>query len=157
MKFLCIATTRSLYLGLAAGLGIGLAGGIADAAIPATNGVISACVTTTDVKGQHLLTLLDTAQSAVCQTGQALLPWNQTGPAGPRGDPGAPGPSGAPGPKGDVGPAGADAAGASEAAAEAAGLELELLQAETTRTNEAIATDDRNRPLGRMVPPSLIR
>lgn len=31
-------------------------------------------------KGQHLVTLLDTAQSAVCQTGQTLISWNQTGP-----------------------------------------------------------------------------
>jgi len=53
--------------------------------------------------------------------------------------------------------AAADGGAATLAAAEALGLELVLLQAETTRTNEAIATDDRNRPLGRMVPPSLIR
>jgi hypothetical protein len=46
---------------------------------------------------------------------------------------------------------------AAEAAAEAAGLELVLLQADTTRTIEAIATDDRNRPIGRMAPPSLFR
>jgi hypothetical protein len=52
--------------------------------------------------------------------------------------------------------AGADAAG-TLAPAEAAGLELVLLQADTTRTIEAIATDDRNRPIGRMAPPSLFR
>jgi hypothetical protein len=53
--------------------------------------------------------------------------------------------------------AAADGGAAALAAAEAAGLELVLLQAVTTRTIEAIATDDRNRPLGRMAPPSLIR
>jgi len=53
--------------------------------------------------------------------------------------------------------AAADGAAAEGAAAEAAGLELLLLQADTTRTIEAIATDDRNRPIGRMAPPSLFR
>src|SRR5512133_3495792 len=43
--------------------------------------------------------------------------------------------------------AAADGAAADGAAAEAAGLELVLLQAVTTRTIEAIATDDRNRPI----------
>jgi hypothetical protein len=55
------------------------------------------------MKGQHVLTLLDTAQSTVCQSGQALITWNQVGPAGPKGDAGPQGPTGAPGPKGDVG------------------------------------------------------
>src|SRR5437588_6136940 len=76
---------------------------IAYAAIPSSIGVISGCVTTIGLKGQHALTLLDTIQSTVCQDGQTLITWNQTGP---KGDAGPQGPAAASGPKGDIGPAG---------------------------------------------------
>ena len=76
------------------GLSLGLAGSIAYAAVPGTGGVISACYTNGSVSGQHALTILDTAQSALCQANQTLITWNQAGPTGPQG------------PKGDVGPAG---------------------------------------------------
>jgi hypothetical protein len=71
---------RWLVASLAVGLSAGLITSIAYAAIPATGGLISGCVSKEGFKGQHLVTLLDTAQSAVCQTGQTLISWNQTGP-----------------------------------------------------------------------------
>ncbi len=133
MKLLRARMTRSAYFVLAGGLSVGLMGTIAYAAIPAATGVVAGCVTTISVKGQHALTLLDTVQSAVCQDGQTLITWNQTGPVGPtgpqgakgdkgdpgpagpqgmpglqgpKGDTGLPGPPGSQGPKGDIGPAG---------------------------------------------------
>jgi hypothetical protein len=54
------------------------------------------------MKGQHVLTLLDTAQAPTCQPGQTLITWNQAGPQGPTG---ARGPQGAPGAAGPPGPA----------------------------------------------------
>src|SRR5437899_6475389 len=96
---------------LVVGLSLGLVGSIAYASIPAPSGLISGCLSAAQVQGQHALTLLDTAQSAVCQTGQTLINWNQTGlvgPQRPKRDPatGAPGPIGPAGPSGPAGPAG---------------------------------------------------
>jgi hypothetical protein len=88
------------------GLCLGLVGSIAYAAVPGTGGLISACYSNGSVSGQHVLTILDTAQSALCQTNQTLITWNQAGPAGPAGPAGIAGPAGAQGPKGDAGPAG---------------------------------------------------
>ena len=102
-----IGSVRWLLAGTTMGLSVGLLGSIAYAAIPGTGGVISGCVTTGDVKGQHALTLLDTAQSTVCQAGQTLITWNQSGPTGPQGPQGAAGPPGPQGPKGDAGAPGA--------------------------------------------------
>jgi len=98
---------RWLVAGLALGLGGGLLGSIAYAAIPGSEGIISGCVTTSEFRGQHVLTLLDTAQSTVCQAGQRLVTWNQTGPAGPPGPKGDTGAAGAPGPQGPQGAPGA--------------------------------------------------
>jgi hypothetical protein len=100
--------------GLLVGLGAGLIGNIAYAAIPATGGLISGCVSSTGFKGQHVLTVLDTAQAAACQVGETLISWNQTGPPGPKGDPGpagASGPQGVPGSAGPTGPTTTYAAG----------------------------------------------
>jgi hypothetical protein len=91
---------------LALGLGAGLVGSIAYAAIPGSGGSISGCVTTSGFRGQHVLTLLDTAQSTMCQTGQTLITWNQAGPAGPQGPKGDTGAAGVPGPQGPQGAAG---------------------------------------------------
>src|SRR5438445_3899456 len=94
---------------LVVGLSLGLVGSIAYASIPAPSGLISGCLSAAQVQGQHALTLLDTAQSAVCQTGQTLINWNQTGPVGPAGPNGPAGPAGPPGPqglRGDPGPTG---------------------------------------------------
>jgi hypothetical protein len=108
---------RWLAGGLVVGLSLGAVGGVANAAIPAAGGVITACVSKGQVKGedhddhkaagQHALTLLDTAQAKACQAGQTLITWNQTGPAGPRGETGPQGPQGPAGPSGPAGPAGA--------------------------------------------------
>ena len=90
-------------VGLTTGLSVGLLGSVAYASIPAAGGVISGCVSTAQVQGQHALTLLDTAQSVVCQTGQTLISWNQTGPTGPAGPSGPQGLQGPPGPAGTTG------------------------------------------------------
>ena len=100
-KRLATLQVRWLPVGTAVGLSVGLLGSIAYAAIPGTGGVISGCVTKDNIKGQHVLTLLDTAQSTVCRAGQTLITWNQTGPVGPQGPQGA---SGATGPQGPAGP-----------------------------------------------------
>src|SRR5258708_3471398 len=101
--------------GLAIGLSLGLMGTIAYAAIPAVGGQIFGCYTTSSFQGQHVLTVLDTAQSTVCQAGQTLISWNQTGPPGPQG---AVGPQG---PKGDTGGVGAQGAPGPVGATGAAG------------------------------------
>jgi hypothetical protein len=75
------------------GVGIGLMGSIACASITGASGLISGSVTNSGLKGQHLLALLDAAQSGVCQEGQTLTTWNQIGPAGARGDARPRGPS----------------------------------------------------------------
>lgn len=72
-----------------------VAGSFAYAAIPSTNGVISACK---DAKGS--LKVIDAEAGQACSGNQQLLTWNEQGPAGP------PGPAGPSGPKGDTGPAG---------------------------------------------------
>jgi hypothetical protein len=102
-----IRSVRWLLPSTIVGLSVGLLGGVAYAAIPGTGGVISGCVTTSNLRGQHVLTLLDTAQSTVCQAGQTLITWNQTGPQGPQGATGAQGPTGPQGAKGDPGAPGA--------------------------------------------------
>jgi hypothetical protein len=104
----CGRSMRWLLAGLGVGLSVGLLGSIAYAAIPAAGGLISACVASVQVRpGQYKLTLLDTAQSTVCQTGQTLISWNQTGPQGPQGNTGATGLAGPQGPAGPAGPQGA--------------------------------------------------
>jgi hypothetical protein len=69
----------------ALGLSLGLAGSIAYASIPGTGGVISACLSNGSAFGQRVVTILDTAQSALCQTNQTLVTWSHAGPAGPAG------------------------------------------------------------------------
>ena len=96
-----IRQMRSLLVGGAIGLSLGMLATLAYAAIPGTGGVISACVSTAEFNGQHLLTLLDVSQRSGCDRGQSLVTWNQTGPQGPKGDTG---PQGA---KGDTGAPGA--------------------------------------------------
>lgn len=99
---------RLLGIGLfVLGLSLGLVASIAYAAIPGSGGVISACVTNASAFGQHAVTLLDTAQTALCQTNQTLVTWNEAGPPGPQGQKGDTGAAGATGPAGPQGPAGA--------------------------------------------------
>jgi hypothetical protein len=92
-----MSTQRSLWITASASLLLGL--GIAHAAIPASDGAITAC--------RHTLTgalrVIDSADAS-CRSGEAMLVWNETGAVGPAGEDGAAGPQGA------VGPQGADGA-----------------------------------------------
>jgi hypothetical protein len=72
-------------------------GGVAFATIPGSDGTINGCYNPT-VGPPYPLTVVDTP--AGCKSPSILLPFNQTGPAGP---------AGAEGPAGPQGPAGSDA------------------------------------------------
>lgn len=76
-----------------------VAGGIAYATIPDSNGVIHACYKT----GQGTLRLIDPSKSQACLDSETALNWSQTGPQGPQGIQGL---QGIQGPKGDTGPTG---------------------------------------------------
>src|ERR671935_1086806 len=82
--------------------GLLLAGGIAYATIPDSNGVIHGCYTNQAIQGQHALWVADTT----CPAGSTALPWNQQGRRGPTGPAGARGATGAAGPRGGQGPTG---------------------------------------------------
>jgi hypothetical protein len=74
------------------------AAGIAHAAIPSSNGTISACL---DAKGA--LKVIDAEAGTTCAAGREPLTWNQQGP---QGAPGVPGPKGDPGLQGAPGVSG---------------------------------------------------
>ena len=86
---------------------------VAYAAIPASNGVISACIS----KNNGNLRAIDVEKGQACASNEQMLAWNQQGvqgPVGPAGPTGQPGPTGAQGPQGATGatgPAGAAGAG----------------------------------------------
>jgi hypothetical protein len=81
-----------------------VAGGIAYAAIPDSNGVIHACyLNAAGGQPQGSLRVIDTAKSQTCKATETALNFNQTGPQGAPGAAGAPGPKGAAGPKGATG------------------------------------------------------
>jgi hypothetical protein len=67
---------------------VAVVAGVAYAAIPGSNGVISACY----AKGGDLR-VIDGEAGAQCKTGEIALNWNQIGPQGPAGPKGDPGPS----------------------------------------------------------------
>ena len=77
-----------------------VAGGVAvaQASIPGSNGVITACYDKTGA-----VRIIDTAKTS-CGKGETALTWNEQGPAGPTG---ATGPTGSAGATGATGPAGA--------------------------------------------------
>jgi hypothetical protein len=92
------------------GIGAALvAGGVASASIPDSNGLIHGCFKpqTGDLR------VIDPAspkkEDASCKKTETALNWNQAGPQGPAGKDGVDGKDGAPGPKGDPGPPGAGA------------------------------------------------
>ena len=84
---------------------------VAYAAIPASNGVISACIS----KNTGNLRAIDAEKGQICASNEQTLTWNQQGlqgPVGPAGPAGPPGPTGVQGPAGPTGPTGpAGAAG----------------------------------------------
>jgi hypothetical protein len=100
MLGITIGSRSKGWLLLSSGLGLStlLLASVTYAAIPAPDGIISGCVSTQEMKGQHLLTLLDTTQAMACGRGQTLITWNQTGPQGVPGVKGDTGPQGPPGP-----------------------------------------------------------
>lgn len=99
-----------------------LGGSVAFGAIPGAGGKIDGCYT----KLGGVVRVVDKAKSESCNSKlETPLSWNQTGPAGPKGEKGDVGPTGMPGEqgekgdagppgakgeKGDIGPAGADGA-----------------------------------------------
>lgn len=102
---------------LVAGVAIGavVAGGIAYAAIPATDGTIHACYAKTGNITTYKGAIRIVEQGEACKANEVPITWNQkgakgdqglqglTGPAGATGAAGAVGATGAQGPKGDTG------------------------------------------------------
>lgn len=85
--------------------GLVLAGGVAYAAIPASDGTITSCYTTANVLlGSPKGSLRVVDDAAQCRKTEQALTWNQTGP---KGDPGSEGPQGE---KGDPGAPGTSTA-----------------------------------------------
>ena len=86
--------------------GLGLTAGLAHAAIPADDGVISSCYNT----ATGVMRAVEAGDD--CRKGESPLAWSQTGPQGPQGergpqgDPGDHGEQGIPGPRGEQGPEG---------------------------------------------------
>ena len=84
--------------------------GAAEASIPASGGVISACF----AKSDGSVRIIDAAKAS-CKNGETLINWNQAGQMGPqgpqgiqglKGDKGATGATGATGARGATGPQG---------------------------------------------------
>lgn len=91
-----MSRSRLFKLALPAAVVLGAGAAVAIAAIPGSNGVITACrVTTGTTPGQLRVIDTEATPAEVCTTGEATITWNQQGPAGPQGDPGPPGDSGA--------------------------------------------------------------
>ena len=95
-----MTNSRLFKIALPAALILGAGTAVAIAAIPGSNGVITACrVTTGTNQGALRVIDVETTPAQTCSTGEATLTFNQQGPAGPvgpQGDPGPPGDSGAP-------------------------------------------------------------
>jgi hypothetical protein len=77
-----------------------VAGGIAYAAIPGADGVISAC----RLNGIGTLRVIDADAGQTCTRFETAIDWNQVGPQGPTGEKGEKGDQGDPGPPGPAGP-----------------------------------------------------
>ena len=91
--------TRSRVLKIAAPLVVALGAGtaVAIAAIPASDGTIHGCYSTTATAPTLAGQLRIVDEGVNCAAGETTLTWNQTGPtgpSGPQGDPGPPGDSG---------------------------------------------------------------
>ena len=92
---------RKARLVVALGVVAAVAAGVSYAAIPSSNGTISACL---DAGGG--LKVIDVETGGTCSPGKQLLTWNQQGPQGIQGAQGPQGPAGPQGPQGPQGPAG---------------------------------------------------
>jgi type VI secretion system secreted protein Hcp len=87
--------SRIFKLALPAVVVLGAGTAVAIAAIPSSDGIITACrVTTGTPPGQLRVIDTEATPAQTCSAGEATLTWNQQGPAGPQGDPGPPGDSG---------------------------------------------------------------
>jgi type VI secretion system secreted protein Hcp len=97
-----MTNSRLFKIALPAALILGVGAAVAIAAIPGSNGVITACRVTTAGANQGALRVIDveTTPAQTCSTGvETTLTFNQQGPpgpVGPQGDPGPPGDSGTP-------------------------------------------------------------
>jgi type VI secretion system secreted protein Hcp len=88
---------RALKIALPAALALGAGTAVAIAAIPASDGTIHACYSTTGTP-TGAARIVD--ETDTCAASEKALTWNQTGPTGPAG------PSGPTGPPGDSGSSG---------------------------------------------------
>jgi type VI secretion system secreted protein Hcp len=87
--------SRIFKLALPAVVVLGAGTAVAIAAIPSSDGVITACrVTTGATPGQLRVIDTEATPPQTCTTNEATVTWNQQGPPGPQGDPGPPGDSG---------------------------------------------------------------
>jgi type VI secretion system secreted protein Hcp len=90
--------SRLFKLALPAAVVLGAGTAVAIAAIPGSNGVITACrVTTGATPGQLRVIDVEASPPQACTTDETTITWNEQGPAGPvgpQGDPGPPGDSG---------------------------------------------------------------
>jgi type VI secretion system secreted protein Hcp len=87
--------SRIFKLALPAAVVLGAGTAVAIAAIPSSDGVITACRATGGATvGQLRVIDTETTPAQTCSTGEATITWNQQGPPGPQGDPGPPGDSG---------------------------------------------------------------
>ena len=84
--------SRIFKLALPAVVVLGAGTAVAIAAIPAADGTIHACYSTTAASLPGAVRIVDEGQN--CAATEKALTFNQTGPPGPQGDPGPPGDSG---------------------------------------------------------------
>src|ERR687887_93372 len=88
---------RALKIALPAALALGAGTAVAIAAIPASDGTIHACYSTTAPSGTATGAVRIVDEGQTCATGEQTLTWNQTGPTGPSGPAGPPGDTGSSG------------------------------------------------------------
>src|SRR4051794_6237406 len=97
--------SRRLRIATVAGIGVLAAVGVSQAAIPGSDGLITACYNTaTNPSGT--MRLVDAASGAKCGKNEKQLAWNQQGPNGNTGPTGPQGPQGQRGPTGPAGSTG---------------------------------------------------
>jgi len=85
---------RALKIALPAALALGAGTAVAIAAIPASDGTIHACYSTTAPSGTATGAVRIVDEGQTCATSEQTLTWSQTGPTGPSGPSGPPGDTG---------------------------------------------------------------